>query len=221
MDLQTLASRIQHSNVNRDATKKDIEQLLNESINYKFQCVAVTPLWAKFAVDRLKGSECKVCVGVDFPFSLDTIATTVFATEELRKIGVHELDFATKLGWLKSNMYSEYRRHLSECVKAAEGRVTKAIIEVDLLTEEELPIAIDLCAEAGIDYIKNSSGFGGGKASPELVKRLSALIAGRLKIKAIGGISTYDQAVRILTAGADVIASSKSPEIMESYSFVS
>jgi deoxyribose-phosphate aldolase len=120
----------------------------------------------------------------------------------------------TKVGWLKSGMEAEYRDHLAAVVRAFEDRPVKAMLEAALLTAEELGRAVDLCIDAGIAYIKNSSGFGGGDASPELVATLFALAARRVQVKASGGIRTFDQAVALIEAGAALLGSSASVAIV-------
>src|SRR5439155_4934474 len=120
----------------------------------------------------------------------------------------------TKVGWLKSELDAEYREHLAAVVKAADGAPVKAMLEAVYLTAEELARAVELCAEAGIAYLKNSSGFDGGSASPEIVEQLVRLSRGRMKVKASGGIRTRDQAVALVETGADLLGSSAGPSII-------
>jgi deoxyribose-phosphate aldolase len=111
-------------------------------------------------------------------------------------------------------MHAEYRQHLRSVVQAADGAPVKAMLEAALLTPEELATAVELCAEAGVTFLKNSSGYWGGQATPDLITELVRLSRGRLRVKASGGIRTMDQAVALLEAGAELLGSSAGVAIL-------
>jgi deoxyribose-phosphate aldolase len=205
---EEVAARIQHTNVRPDATRSDIEKLLSECLEHRFQGAMVNPVWLPLSVKTLEGSDVRVCTALDFPIGGETTATVVRATAEARQAGAHEIDVMTKVGWLRSEMDVAYRQHLAAVVKAAEGIPVKAMLEADLLNAHELALAVELSADAGVAFVKNSSGFHGGAATPELISQLAKLAGGRMKVKASGGIRTFDQAVALLEAGADLLGSS-------------
>lgn len=205
-----VAARIQHSLVRPDATRAEVERLLAECVRFGFQGAMVNPVWLPLAVKTLETSSIKVCTSLDFPLGGETTATVVRATAEARQAGADEIDVMTKVGWLKSEMDVAYRQHLAAVVKAAEDLPVKAMLEAALLTAHELALAVELCADAGVAYVKNSSGFDGGKASPKLVSTLVKLAAGRMGVKASGGVRTLGQAQMLLDAGADLLGSSSS-----------
>ena len=209
-----VAARLQHTNVRPDATRTEIERLLAECVEHRLAGAMVNPIWVPFATEALAGTGVMVCTAIDFPMGGGTTGSVARAASEAREAGADQLDVMTKVGWLKSGMEAEYRDHLAAVVGAFQDRPVKAMLEAALLTAEELGRAVDLCADAGIAYVKNSSGFGGGDASPELVATLFALAEGRVQVKASGGIRTFDQALALIEAGAALLGSSASVAIV-------
>ena len=214
MEPRQIAVRIQHTNVRPDATRADIEQLLDECMEHHFDGAMVNPIWVPLAHERLDGSSVQVCTALDFPMGGGTPQAVGAAAAEVVRLGAAQIDVMTKVGWLKTGMDIEYRDHLASVVAAAEGVPVKAMLEAALLTEEELARAVNLCVDAGIAYIKNSSGYGGGNATVELVNRLVQLASGRVAVKASGGIRDLAFAVAILEAGAALLGSSSSVAIV-------
>jgi deoxyribose-phosphate aldolase len=209
-----LAARLQHTNVRPDATREDIERLLAECLEHGFDGAMVNPIWVPVAADVLHGSPVHVCTALDFPMGGGTTTSVAAAAGEVRSLGAGQIDVMTRPGWLRSGMESDYRDHLAAVVAAADGAPVKAMLEAGLLTDHELERAVELCVDAGVAWIKNSSGFGGGDATPELVARLHALAAGRVRVKASGGIRTAEAARAMIVAGAELLGSSASVAIV-------
>ncbi|HID04180.1 MAG TPA: deoxyribose-phosphate aldolase, partial [Aigarchaeota archaeon] len=157
-----IASRIQHTNVSPDATLKDIEKLCRECIEYGFDAAVVNPIWVKEAKRLLRGSGVKVCVALNFPIGASSTLSKVVEIRSSLADGCDEIDFMINVGYLKSGLLDLFRKDVEEVVKAADGRVVKAILETAILTDEELRTAARICEEAGVDYIKNSTGWGKG-----------------------------------------------------------
>ena len=210
-----LARSLQHTNVRPDATRADIERLLSECVEHGFDGAMVNPIWVPLATEYLRGTGVHVCTALDFPMGGGTTASVSREVAEARDLGAEQIDVMTRPGWLRSGMLAEYRDHLAAVVRAAADAPVKAMLEAALIDEDELARAVDLCAEAGVAYVKNSSGFGGGDASPELIARLHRLAAGRVRVKASGGIRTRETAERLLDAGADLLGSSASVRIVD------
>ncbi|HSJ51008.1 MAG TPA: deoxyribose-phosphate aldolase [Actinomycetota bacterium] len=209
-----LASRLQHTNVRPEATREDVERLLSECLEHGFDGAMVNPIWVPLAADVLRGSSVHVCTALDFPMGGGTTGSVAAAAGEVRGLGADQIDVMTRPGWLRSGMEAEYREHLAAVVAAAEGAPVKAMLEAALLTDDELARAVELCVEAGVAWIKNSSGFGGGDATPALVGRLYSLAAGRVRVKASGGIRSGERARALLDAGAELLGSSASVSIL-------
>lgn len=209
-----LAIRIQHTNVRPEATQADVERLLAECLERGFHGAMVNPVWIPLAARILGGSNVRICTALDFPMGGGTTASVAGAAAEAREMGADEIDVMTKVGWLRSGMDAEYRDHLAAVVKATGEAPVKAMLEAVLLTPAELARAVDLCAEAGIAFVKNSSGFGGGNATPELTAELRRLAAGRVRVKVSGGIRTREDAEALLAAGADLLGTSAGVSIV-------
>jgi deoxyribose-phosphate aldolase len=203
-----VAGRIQHTNVRPGATQGDIERLLAECLEYGFDGAMVNPIWVPLAAEILAGSAVKVCTALDFPMGGHTVASVVRSAAEAVGAGAHQVDVMTKVGWLRSGMDAEYTDHLASVVQAVAEVPVKAMLEAALLTADELARAVECCARAGISYLKNSSGFDGAVASPDIVRTLVRLAAGRMKVKASGGIRSFAQARSLLWVGAVLLGSS-------------
>jgi deoxyribose-phosphate aldolase len=208
MTAEDIAAHIQHTNVRPEATGTDIERLLAECLEHGFNGAMVNAIWLPLAAATLKGSAVRVCTALDFPMGGATTVSVAGQAAEAIRSGAQEIDVMTKVGWLRSGMEAEYRDHLAAVVSAADGAPVKAMLEAGLLSRHELARAVELAVEAGVSYVKNSSGFGGGDATPKLISELGRLAAGRVAVKASGGIRTREDAQALLAAGADLLGSS-------------
>jgi deoxyribose-phosphate aldolase len=211
---EEIAAHIQHTNVRPEATGADVERLLAECLEHGFNGAMVNPIWLPVAAATLKGSPVRVCTALDFPIGGGTTATVARQAAEALRSGAHEIDVMTKVGWLRSGMEAAYRDHLAAVVSAADGAPVKAMLEAGLLAPDELARGVKLAVEAGVSFVKNSSGFGGGDATPGLVSELRRLAAGRVGVKASGGIRTREDAESLLAAGADLLGSSAGVRIV-------
>lgn len=209
-----LARRIQHTLLKITATRNDILQLCAEARTYDFQAVCVQPMWVPLAVDALRGSSTVVCAVADFPHGAGTNPGVMAEVRELMRLGAREVDVVCKIGYLRSGMDDAFRAHLAAVVEAAGDAVTKVILECALLSDEELARAINLAVAAGMDYIKTASGFNGPGATVEMVTRMRELAAGRIKIKAAGGIRSQADAEAMIAAGADCLGTSSGVAIV-------
>jgi len=214
--VKDVASRIQHTNVSPDATLKDIERLCSECIEYGFDAAVVNPIWVKDAKRFLKGTDVKVCVALNFPIGASSTLSKVVEIRNSLADECDEIDFMINVGYLKSGLLDLFRRDVEAVVKAADGRVVKAILETAILTEDELKAAAKICEESGVDYIKNSTGWGkGGPATVEIIKLMRSLVSNRVKVKASGGIRDFNTAVSLLEAGADLLGTSRGVQIVK------
>ena len=214
--MEDVASRIQHTNVSPDATLKDIERLCSGCIEHGFDAAVVNRIWVKDAKRFLKGTDVKVCVAINFPIGASSTLSKVVEIRNSLADGCDEIDFMINVGYLKSGLLDLFRRDVEAVVRAADGRVVKAILETAILTEDELKAAAKTCEEAGVDYIKNSTGWGkGGPATVEIIKLMRSLVSSRVKVKASGGIRDFNTAVSLLEAGADLLGTSRGVQIVK------
>ncbi len=209
-----IAEKIQHTLLKITAVAADIKLLCSDARKYNFQAVCVQPMWASLAVNELNNSNTVVCAVADFPHGACGMKAKAAEVSDLVYKGVEEIDVVCKIGYLRSGMYDEFRDDLAVVSNAAQGKITKVILETSILTDEELQRTVELSIEAGIDYIKTASGFNGQGATVPIIERMYELAAGRIKIKAAGGIRCYDDAVAMVNAGADVLGTSSGVAIV-------
>jgi deoxyribose-phosphate aldolase len=209
-----LAAVIQHTQLKITATEADIAKLCAECREFGLQAAVVHPMWVDLALRELAGCATVVCSVADFPHGAATRPTKAAAVRDLVKRGVAEVDVVCKIGYLRSEMYDEFRDDLAAVVEAADGAVTKVILETSILTDAELAQAIELAIEARMDYIKTASGFNGPGATVEIIARMSELANGRVKVKAAGGIRTRQDAEAMIAAGADCLGTSSGVAII-------
>jgi len=129
MNKHDIARKIQHTLLKITATSNDIKKLCDEAVKYDFQAVCVQPMWAELAVDELKNSNTVVCAVADFPHGACGLKAKAAEVADLVSKGVEEIDVVCKIGYLRSGMYDEFRDDLAAVVKAANGKITKVILE--------------------------------------------------------------------------------------------
>lgn len=215
INTKELAGKIQQTNVNPDATKEDMLQLAQDCIDYGFDGAMILPAWIPVVKEALKGTDVKVCTALGFPMGGSTTESKVFETKNIFELGADQLDFMANVGFLKSGMYDEYKEEIAQVVKAANGKVVKIMLEFGMLTQEEKEIAAKLALEAGVTYVKNSSGWGkGGHATVEDIKLLKEIAGDKAEVKASGGIKTREDALKLIEAGASLLGASSGISIV-------
>ncbi len=207
---------IDHTLLKADASIDDIKKLMEEAIEYKFYAVCVNPCHVKMAVESLKDSDVKVCTVVGFPLGQNTVETKVFEAANAAKNGADEIDMVINIAALKEDS-QQYVYNEIKYVKEAlpEDVVLKVIIEVCLLTDEEIAVATQLASKAGADYVKTSTGFSTGGATVKAMNIIKDNLGEDVKIKASGGIRDYERAMLMIDSGASRLGSSKSISIVK------
>lgn len=205
-----LAALIDHTLLRADAAASDIDRLCEEARQYHFASVCVNPSWVARAAANLEGSEVAVCSVVGFPLGAHTPA--VKATEAAGAIrdGAREVDMVIDLGALKSGdaalVEADIAGVVAVCRKA--GSLCKVIIEAALLDDEEKVTACLLARRAGADFVKTSTGFGPGGATPGDVALMRRVVGTDMGVKAAGGIRTRQDADTLVAAGANRLGTS-------------
>ncbi|WRH65049.1 MAG: deoxyribose-phosphate aldolase [Planktothrix sp. GU0601_MAG3] len=204
---------IDHTLLNQTATPEQIQQYCYEADRYKFASVCVFPSYVKFVKELLQGKTPQVCTVIGFPTGATTSKVKLYEAQEAVENGATELDVVINLSWLKTGKTEELHREIAEICEET-GQTVKAIIETSVLTEEEKCLAVEVLMDTGIAYIKTSTGWYGGAtvADIELIKSVTK---GRIGIKASGGISTYQQAVDLIVAGATRLGTSRAVDILK------
>ena len=199
---------IDHTLLKPEATKTQIENLCKEAIKYDFASVCVNPTHVAYCAKLLKNSDVKVCTVIGFPLGSNTTETKVFETKNAIENGADEIDMVINIGALKDKNYNFVKEDIESVVKAANSKLVKVILETCLLTEEEVKVACKLSQEAKADYVKTSTGFSKSGASVEMVKIMYDTVHDTMKVKASGGVRTYDDAIKMIEAGASRIGTS-------------
>jgi deoxyribose-phosphate aldolase len=211
-----IASYIDHTLLRPDAAREDIARLCEEAARHRFAAACVASCWAAFARDRLDRAgapDVRVCCVAGFPFGSASPAAKACEAQAAVKAGAAEIDAVINVGYLRSGMIGELERDLAGVVAACDGAVVKVIIEACYLSDEQKALAGRLVEASGADFVKTSTGYGPSGARLEDILLLRREVPG-LKIKASGGIRTYEQARAFLEAGASRIGTSAGPAIV-------
>ncbi len=217
MDLQNLAALLDHTLLRPEATKAEVLRLCEEASRYGFGAIFIHPCYLDLAVSAVADTATRVGVPIGFPFGSQTTNTKVNEAVEAGERGAVELDMVINIGRLKSGEYDAVRADIAEFVQATPGAGHKVILETCYLTQPEKLMACRLAVEAGVDYVKTSTGFGPSGATVEDVRLLKEAVAGRAKVKASGGIRDLKSVLAMLDAGADRIGTSASVAIVEEW----
>lgn len=216
MDKKILAKYIDHTLLKADATEAQVKILCEEALEHNFASVCVNPSNVALSSELLKGSDVKVCTVIGFPLGANTKEVKGFEVQDAIKNGAEEVDMVINVGKLKAKDYDYVREDIKAVVNAANKKaLTKVIIEACLLTDEEKIMACKLSKEAGADYVKTSTGFSTGGATPKDVKLMRDTVGEEMGVKASGAVRSYEDAINVINAGASRIGASASIVICE------
>ncbi len=204
---------IDHTILKADATKQDVIKICDEAIKYDFASVCINPCWVSFAADYLKDSDVNVCTVIGFPLGANTSKVKAYEAKEAVDNGADEVDMVINIGALKAGDEEVVYQDIKAVVDATD-KLTKVIIETCLLTDEEKVIACKLAKKAGADYVKTSTGFSTGGATVHDVALMKETVGNELKVKASGGVRSYDDMLAVIEAGASRIGTSSGVSLM-------
>jgi deoxyribose-phosphate aldolase len=211
-----LAQAIDHTLLKPDATEADVRRLCEEAVQYRFASVCVQPVWVPLCAGLLAGSAVETCTVIGFPLGANASKTKAFETRLAVEQGATEVDMVINIGALKGGDYDLVMRDIAGVVQATAGRAcTKVIIETALLTDEEKVAACALAKEACADYVKTSTGFGGGGATVDDVKLMRRTVGPMVGVKASGGVKDRATAEAMIAAGANRIGASAGVKITQ------
>ncbi|NDL64606.1 deoxyribose-phosphate aldolase [Acerihabitans arboris] len=219
-DPRQVAKAIQFTNVNADLTRDELLKHLDLCLQYQFDAAMIAPCWVALAKDVLKGSGVRVATTVNFPQANDTTAMKVALVRELAKEGADEFDFPPNPGFLLGGMEDRYFEELKQVAAVAHdaGMKVKAMLEFGFITTEALKIkATRYAYEAGIDWVKQSSGWGKGgcAATVEDVRILKNNIQAPCRVKVSGKVNTLEKMKAMFEAGAELVGTSSGPELVK------
>ncbi len=209
-----LNKTIDHTILNADATKEAVIKVIDEAKKYEFASVCLEPCWVSLAAERLKDSPVKVCTVIGFPLGANTKTVKAFEAKEAVDNGADEVDMVLNIGALKSGDDALVLEDMKAVREAAKDAVVKVILETCLLTDDEKKKACALAKEAGLDFVKTSTGFSTAGATVEDVKLMRDAVGDTMGVKASGGIRDTKTAEAMIAAGASRIGASKSIAII-------
>lgn len=209
-----LNKTIDHTILQADATKDLVIQTIDEAKAFDTASICLEPCWVKLAAERLADSDVKVCTVIGFPLGATTSATKAFEANEAVENGADEVDMVLNIGALKSGEEEMVLEDMKAVRRAVPSAVVKVILETCLLTDEEKQTACRLAKEAGLDFVKTSTGFSTGGATVEDVKLMREAVGEEMGVKVSGGIRTREAAEAMIEAGATRIGASKTAAIL-------
>ena len=215
-----VAKYIDHTLLKPDSTREQIDKILEEAKKYQFKSVCINPTHVSYASQQLLDTDVLVCTVIGFPLGATTTDVKVFETENAIKNGASEIDMVINIGALKDQRYDEVQKDIEGVIAAANGKTVKVIIETVLLTDEEKVKACELAEKAGATFVKTSTGFAGGGATPEDVKLMKDTVGNRLEVKASGGVRSLEDFEKMIEAGATRIGASAGVQIIEGLSLI-
>ncbi|WP_299130347.1 deoxyribose-phosphate aldolase [uncultured Winogradskyella sp.] len=201
------------------ATEADILKLCDEALKYQFYAVCVNSSYVPFAKQALGQSKIKICTVVGFPLGAMSTEAKIYEAKKAIEQGASEIDMVMNVGRLKSKNYVAVLKDIAN-VKSAIGIVPlKVILEISELSKNEIVKACEICVDARADFVKTSTGFSKSGATLTAVKIMKKSMKGQLKIKASGGISDLQTALKYVDVGVHRIGTSSSVDIInEDYS---
>jgi deoxyribose-phosphate aldolase len=205
---------IDHTLLKPEATAADIDRLCEEAVECGFAAVCVAPVYVRLAAERLYGSGVKVATVAGFPLGYQTSTVKAFEAAEAVAAGAAEIDMVIHLGSVSEGRLEAVQAEIVQVVQAARGAAVKIILECCYLQDAEKEALVHLAVAAGAAYVKTSTGFGPGGATIADVCLLARAAAGRIGVKASGGIRDWTVCREMIEAGATRIGTSSGVAIL-------
>lgn len=200
---QEMARFIDHTLLKPNAVDKQFDQLCDEAKKYNFYSVCVNSSWVSYVAKQVRGTNTKVCSVVGFPLGEMDSRTKAFETRNAIDNGANEIDMVICVSALKSGNLKYVEEDIRAVQRACRSTtVLKVILETSLLEENEKVVACEICKKVGVDFVKTSTGFGGGGATVEDIRLMRRVVGPEMGVKASGGIRDFETAVAMINAGA-------------------
>lgn len=219
MDIKKYSKYIDHSPLKMDATGSEIIRFCNEAIEHAFYAIVVFPYYIDVAKKIVKDTEVKLETVVGFPFGNELISIKALQARTYLGMGVDEIDMVMNISAFKSGKIDQVRQDIDAVLKEVKSNnaLLKVIIEIELLSDEEIVKACNIVAECGADYVKTSVGLlrGSKPATVDRVKLMHDTVSPKgLKVKASGGIHSTEIFLAMIEAGASRVGTSKGIELL-------
>ena len=214
MDVKEILKHVDHTLLLQGATWEEIKQICDDAMKYETASVCIAPSYVKQAAEYM-GDKMAVCTVIGFPNGYMTTKAKEFETKDALENGASEIDMVINIGWLKDKKYDLIENEIKALKAVCKDKILKVIIETCFLTDEEKIKMCEIVTNAGADYIKTSTGFGGAGATFDDIKLFSQHIGPNVKMKAAGGISSIEDAEKFLELGADRLGTSRIIKIVK------
>ena len=214
MEKKEVLKIVDHTLLSQTATWEEILQILDDGIKFEAASACIPAAYVKQAADYVAG-RLPICTVIGFPNGYSTTAVKVFEAKDAIANGADEIDMVINIGYLKDRRYQEIEDEIRQIHEACGQKILKVIIETCLLTEEEKIKMCEIVTTAGADYIKTSTGFSTAGATFADVELMRKHIGKDVKVKAAGGISSFDDAEEFMRLGADRLGTSRLVKIMK------
>lgn len=208
MDVKNILSRCDHTLLAQGATWNEIRALCDDGIKYGCASVCIPASYVKRAAEYVNG-KLPICTVIGFPNGYSTTSAKCYEAAQAVADGAEEVDMVINVGWVKDGQYDLVLGEINAIKAACAGKLLKVIIETCLLTEAEKIKLCEVVSASNADYIKTSTGFGGGGATREDVALMKAHMTNAKKIKAAGGIASLADAEEFIALGADRLGTSR------------
>lgn len=198
-----IAKMMDLSCVQANNTLEEIKLAAETAKKYDCICIFALPAHTPYLIDLIKDRP-DILVGgvVGFPDGGATTEAKVQEAEELRKMGVNELDMVINIGWLKAGKYEKVRNDISSVFTAAEGLPVKVILECHHLNDEEIVKACQIAVSCGVAFVKTGTGWAPSGATPENIKLMADTVGKKCKVKAAGGVRDLKTLLQMYELGA-------------------
>ena len=214
MTTEEILRKVDHTLLAQTATWEEIRGILDDAMKYHTASACIPPSYVKRAAEYVNG-RLPICTVIGFPNGYSTTITKVFETKDAVADGASEIDMVLNIGFLKDRRYDEIEAEIRAVHEACSGRILKVIIETCLLTDEEKIKMCELVTKAGAEFIKTSTGFSKAGATFADVKLMKEHVGPGVKVKAAGGISSFDDAEKFIELGADRLGTSRLVKIIK------
>jgi deoxyribose-phosphate aldolase len=208
MDVKEILSKCDHTLLAQTATWAEIQSICDDGIKYGCASVCIPASYVKQAAEYAAG-RVAICTVIGFPNGYDTTTAKAYMALDAVQNGADEVDMVINLGWVKDQRWEDLLTEIRMVKAVCFGKVLKVIVECCFLTDEEKIKMCEIVTESGADYIKTSTGFGGGGATREDVALFAKHIGPHVKIKAAGGIADLKDAEDFINLGAARLGTSR------------
>ena len=208
MELKEILSKCDHTLLAQTATWEEIRAICDDGMKYGCASVCIPASFVKQAAAYVEG-KLPSCTVIGFPNGYDTTAAKCFMASDAVENGADEVDMVSNVGWVKERKWDELLSEIRAIKAACHGKLLKVIIETCFLTDEEKIKLCEIVTASGAEYIKTSTGFGGGGATREDVALFAKHVGPHVKIKAAGGIANLQDAEDFITLGASRLGTSR------------